>query len=182
MEEEKRQRVLEEGKGRSKLALAVIAVVVVAAAGWFFLGSGITGNIAGAVEIEPMDYSSLRVDKQTVTPVEDGNLIGVSLEDLKEYRMVFFRYADKPVLIYADQYGKIVTSISVCEPCRNDESFFIQNNQLVCGKCFTKWSLGSHTGISGGCKEYPPAIIEHQVKEGNVLVSKADVENWRPRV
>lgn len=180
--EEKRQRVLGEGRGSSKALLALVAVVVIIAAAWLLSGSGITGNIASAAEIEPMDYSNLRVDKQTVTPVEDGGLIGVSLEDLKEYRMVFFRYAGKPVLIYADQYGNIVASVSVCEPCRNDESFFIQNNQLVCGKCFTKWSLGSHTGISGGCKEYPPAIIEHQVKDGSVFVKKADLENWRPRV
>ncbi len=109
-------------------------------------------------------------------------MIGVKISDMEKYRMLYFRYNNKPILVYADQYGNIVASIAMCEPCRNEDEFFIQDNILTCGKCFTKWALGSHQGISGGCKEYPPEIIEHTVTDGNVFVKKSDIDSWRPRV
>jgi hypothetical protein len=179
--DEKREKVLQSGGSSRKIYIGGALVVIIALA-IVFLGPGMTGNIAGASELDPMDYSGLRVDKRTVEPVEDGDMIGVKLSDLEEYRMLYFRYQGKPVLVYADQFGSIVASIAMCEPCENDESFFIQDNVLVCGKCFTKWSLGTHTGLSGGCKEYPPEILGHEVRDGNVLVKKSDIINWRPRV
>lgn len=183
---EKRDKVLSEGKGRSKIMWITIAVVLIGGIAYLFTSGTLTqtGLLAGvsASELEPMDYSDLRVDKQVVTPVESGDLVGVKISDLEKYRMLYFRYNNKPMLVYADQYGNIVTSIAMCEPCRNEDDFFIQNNVLVCGKCFTKWTLGNHQGISGGCKKYPPEIIEHTVSNGNVFVEKSDIDNWRPRV
>jgi hypothetical protein len=183
---EKRDRVLDEGRGKNKSLWIVAAVVIVAGIAYMFASGmlGQSGLLAGvsAHEIEPMDYADLRVDKQVVTPVESGDMVGVKLSDLEKYRMLYFKYNGKPVLIYADQYGNIVSSIAMCEPCKNDEEFFIQDNILVCGKCFTKWNLGSHYGVSGGCKDYPPEIIEYTVSDGNVFVKKSDIDNWRPRV
>ncbi len=183
---EKRDKVLSEGKKRNRSLWAVVAVVIVAGIAYIFASGTLTqtGLFAGASarELSPMDYAGLRVDKQIVTPVESGDMVGVKLSDLEEYRMLYFRYNNKPVLIYADQYGNVVASIAMCEPCRNEDEFFIQDNILVCGKCFTRWNLGNHYGISGGCKEYPPEIIEHTVSGGNVFVKKSDIDNWRPRV
>lgn len=181
---EKKDRVLNEGSGKNKTLLAAAAVIIVAGISYLFLSGALTGFVstASAQELEPMDYMDLRVDKQIVTPVEIGEMVGVKLADLEEYRMLYFSHSDIPVLVYADQFGSIVASIAVCEPCNNRDEFFIQDNVLVCGKCFTKWSLGSHAGISGGCKNYPPEIIDHVVENGNVLVKKSDLDNWRPRV
>lgn len=182
---EKRDRVLSEGKGNKKSMWIAVAIVTIASVAYLVVSGTLTqtGLFSGASaqELEPMDYMNLRVDKQVVTPIESGDMVGVKMADLEKYRMMYFRYNNKPVLIYADQYGNIVASIAMCEPCKNDESFFIQDNVLTCGKCFTKWSLGSHAGISGGCKNYPPEIVEHTVLNGNVLVKKSDIDNWRPR-
>ncbi len=181
---DKKDRVLNEGKGKNRTVMIAAAIVIVAGISFMFMSGALTGFLPGASaqELEPMDYSGLRVDKQTVTPIESGDMVGVSLADLEKYRMLYFRHNGKPVLVYADQYGNIVTSIAMCEPCKNEDHFFIQDNVLTCGKCFTKWALGSHVGLSGGCKNYPPEIIEHTVVNGNVFVEKADIDNWRPRV
>ena len=191
---DKRERVLGTSKKESGfkslylVPIAVIAVVVV-----FFLagnsGGGPTANVVNVqevaqesgIELQTRDYAGLRVDKKIVSPIEDGDLIGVSLEDLNTYRLLYFTYSGVPVLVYIDTNGNIIMSIAECEPCKNKDRFFIQDNILVCGACFTKWKLGSHEGISGGCKEYPPFILDNQVKGENVFVKKSDLTSWTPR-
>lgn len=185
--EDKKQIVLKEGK-KSKKKYIVLAVVIIltASLGFIFFGRGekVTASVVNVKELnlEAMDYSGLRVDKVNVEYVEDGEYVGVSLKDLSNYKLVYFKYEGKPLLVYIDNKGNIITSIAMCEPCRNDEAFFIQDNILVCGKCWTRWKLGTHQGISGGCKDYPPDIIDNIVRDGNVLVRKQELIDWRPRV
>lgn len=180
----KKDRVLEAGKkSNEKLVwVGLVATAILIGGVYLLFGNGGEVMTDAGIGIEPMSYKGLRVDKRIITPIEEGGLIGANLEDLNEYRMVYFRYGNKPVLIYGDQKGEIIASIAMCEPCKNDEKFFIQDNLLVCGKCWTKWKLGSHAGVSGGCKEYPPDIMSYEIKNDEVLVKKSDIEDWVPRV
>lgn len=184
--EDKKQKVLQEGKKSNKNIILGVIVVIVAFGVYFLFRGGdkVTANVVNVKDfnLEPMDYSGLRVDKVDVNYIEDNDLIGVSLEDLNKYKLTYFKYKNKPVLSYIDNKGNIITSIAMCEPCRNDESFFIQNNILVCAKCWTRWKLGTHKGISGGCKNYPPHIIDNVIKNNNVLVKKQELIDWKPRV
>jgi len=185
--DDKKQKVLQEGKKFNKniILIGIVAVLVIFGV-YFFFGRGdkITANVVNVEDLglEPMDYSGLRVDKVDVNYIEDGENVGISLEDLDKYKLVYFKYKNKPVITYIDNKGNIITSIAMCEPCRNDEFFFIQDNILVCAKCWTRWKLGTHKGISGGCKNYPPHIIDNIVKNGNVLVKKQELIDWKPRV
>ena len=182
---DKKDLVLNEGEKSSnkKLILIGTVIVLIIVGGYLFLKSddGVTGAIVSS-GLAPMDYDGIRVDVIDVKTVEEGDLVGILLDDLMLYKLVHFKYKDKPLMAYIDNNGNVITSVAMCEPCRNDHDFFIQNNILVCAKCWTKWKLTSHKGISGGCKKYPPEVLDNKIIDGNVFVSKQEVIDWKPRV
>ena len=111
----------------------------------------------------------------TVPAAVDGK-ISLPLATIKEKKMIWFSYgANKtPVLAYVAPSGKIVTAISMCEPCRS-ERFHIEGDQLVCNACGTRWTLEELKGISGGCPEYPPEKLENQITGDKVSLSEKDI-------
>jgi len=177
--QDKKEIILSEGKKSKKNMFLIGAVVIIRAiAGFIFLKPAATG----AAVLEPMDYKGIRADIVDVEAVQQGELVGISLDDLTKYKIVHFIYDDKPLMAYIDNKGSIITTIAMCEPCKNDHDFFIQDNILVCAKCWTRWKLTTHEGISGGCKNYPPVILNNEVIDNKVFVKKQDVIEWRPRV
>lgn len=180
--EDKKQAIIEEGKKKSNKTLIIGALIAIIAIGAFFLLKPTDATGASIGEVEPIDYAGLRADIVDVEIIEEGNSVGVLLDDLTKNKIVYFKYEDKPLMSYIDNQGNIITAVAMCEPCRNDHNFFIQDNVLVCGKCWTKWELTTHKGISGGCKEYPPEVLENEIVDGKVLVKKQEVIDWEPRV
>lgn len=179
---EKKEQILSEGAKSSyqKTLFILIVVALIVIGGYIFLKpSSPTGALSS--DLPSIDYKELRADIVDVKSVEKGDLVGISLADLEEYRIVHFRYNSKPLMAYIDNNGNIVTAIAMCEPCRNDHDFFIQDNLLVCGRCWTKWTLTTHEGVSGGCKSYPPDLLTNEIIGGGVFVKKIDVVNWMPR-
>jgi uncharacterized membrane protein len=123
--------------------------------------------------------------------VTNGN-IAVEIKEVEEKQLVGFNYANwrpggskeshtLPMLAYITPSKKIVTAISVCEPCRSTR-FHISDNAVVCNSCGTRWTLDELKGISGGCLKYPPDIVTSTVKDGKILIPGSSVTNWRPRV
>ena len=183
MEENKKEMVLDEGeKSSKKLILIVGIIILIAVGGYFFLKSDDATGAVVSSGLAPMNYDKIRVDIMDVKTVEQGDLVGISLDDLMLYKLVHFKFNDKPLMAYIDNKGNVITSVAMCEPFRNDHDFFIQNNILVCAKCWTRWKLTSHAGISGGCKKYPPEVLSNEIIDGKILVSKQEVIDWRPRV
>jgi len=182
---DKKEKVLKEGEESSlkKASLIIGILLLIAIGGYIFLKPANTpAGAAVSSGLEPMDYTGIRADIVDVDAVEKGELVGVSLADLKKYKMVYFKYQSIPLMAYIDNKGYVITAVAMCEPCRNDHDFFIQDNILVCGKCWTRWKLTSHKGISGGCKDYPPEILSNNIVGDGVFVNKKDVIAWEPRV
>jgi len=123
--------------------------------------------------------------------VTNGN-IAVEIKEVEEKQLVGFNYANwrpggskeshiLPMLAYITPSKKIVTAVSVCEPCRSTR-FHISDNAMVCNSCGTRWTLDELKGISGGCLKYPPDIVTSTVKDGKIVIPESSVANWRPRV
>ncbi|MBM3237609.1 DUF2318 domain-containing protein [Candidatus Poribacteria bacterium] len=123
--------------------------------------------------------------------VTNGNIV-VELKQLEEKQFVGFKYTNwrpggseksraLPLLAYITPSKKIVTAVSVCEPCRSTR-FHISDDVLVCNSCGTRWTLDELKGISGGCLKYPPDIVTSTVKDGKIVIPESSVANWKPRV
>ena len=115
--------------------------------------------------------------------VENGK-ISIPLNVVKEKKIVRFEYeanaARIPLLSYITPTGKVVTAVSVCEPCRSTK-FHIRDNSIVCNACFAEWDIETLRGIKGGCLNYPPDVIPNKVEKGQILIDEKVVTQWKPR-
>jgi len=124
--------------------------------------------------------------KMTNVPckVENGK-ISIPLDVVKEKKIVQFLYEGNgvkvPLLSYMTQTGKVVTAVSVCEPCRSTK-FHIKEKLIICNSCYTEWNLETLKGIKGGCLKYPPDVIPSTVEKGQILIDEKTVTQWKPRV
>jgi hypothetical protein len=141
-----------------------------------FVASQVTENV---------NYQNQSVTMTKVAVVVGAGSVEVPVDFVKEKKLVYFEYQRSdgriPLLAYITPSGKLVTAVSVCEPC-NSTSFHIEGNQMVCNACFTRWDLETLKGISGGCLTYPPDVISHSVSAGRAIIKEIDVQNWKPRI
>ena len=104
---------------------------------------------------------------------------------MKNNKLVSFEYVRPdgriPLLAYITPAGKLVAAVSVCEPC-NSTRFHIEGNHMVCNSCSTRWDLETLKGISGGCLNYPPDTLPHEIQGGKLTIKEVDLKNWKPRV
>jgi uncharacterized membrane protein len=129
--------------------------------------------------------SSGRVEQIPITTASlAGGNVTLPLAEVKEKKLVGFTYNGKqqlPLLAYISPSGKVVTAVSLCEPC-NSTTFHIEGDQLVCNTCGTRWSLEGLKGISGGCTLYPPDAFTNSLNGDKVVIPEANVQSWKRRV
>ena len=185
---DKREKVLGEKKKSPWLfvSLIVIAVVLGGVAFWIIHGKT-TANpkIASQQKVmERVDYAGQTVSMTDIVAKVENGKISIPLDVLKEKKMVRFEYEGKgakiPLLAYVTLAGRVVTAISMCEPCRSTR-FHIQDKTLVCNACATEWTLETLKGIQGGCMNYPPEVIPSTVEKDRVLIEEKVVLGWKPR-
>lgn len=139
-----------------------------------------------------VDYRGATVQMSDIdAEVASGNIV-VELKQVEEKQLVGFNYANwrpggseksytLPLLAYITPSKKIVTAVSMCEPCRSTQ-FHISDNTMVCNSCGTRWTIDELKGISGGCLKYPPDVVASTVKDGKILIPESSVVNWNPRI
>lgn len=169
-------------KGQLFLVLAV-ALMAGAAGYWAFLRPGDPAEYGYDPVVQGAPGGSSVRMTEIPTPAASNGRIALSLATIKEKKLIWFAYGTSktPVMAYIAPSGKIVTAISICEPCRS-ERFHIEGDELVCNACGTRWTLEDLQGISGGCPEYPPEKLENSISGDQVLISEKAVLTWKPRV
>ena len=185
---DKRERVLDEKKRfpRILLALIIIALLLGGVTFWI-MGRKTTANPKIASQqkvVERVDYSGQTIPMTDIEARVENGKISIPLDVVKEKKMVRFEYEGKgvkiPLLAYVTLAGRVVTAISMCEPCRSTR-FHIQDKALVCNACNTEWSLETLKGIKGGCMNYPPEVIPSTIEKDRVLIEESVVLGWKPR-
>lgn len=130
------------------------------------------------------EKSGMIVMSKIHATVENGR-IEIPMGEVKERKLISFEYQNRegriPLLAYVTPSGKFVTAVSTCEPC-NSTHFHIEQNEIVCDSCLTRWSLETLKGIQGGCLGYPPDMLFHTVDDGKLVIKEIDVQNWKPRL
>ncbi len=143
-----------------------------------------------AIESQPVvsssiDYSDAGQQMIDIgSKVENGKII-IPLDLIEKYRFVAFQYTSNsttvPLLAYIAPDGKLVTAVSLCEPCSSTR-FHINGDNVVCNTCGTTWKLQNLEAVSGACGPYPPDPIPSTVVGNTVQIDVKAVANWRPRV
>jgi uncharacterized membrane protein len=181
-----------QGRGEKKkspwffISLIVIAIVLGGVAFWIIHGKT-TANpkIASQQKVmDRVDYAGQTIPMTDIVAKVEKGKISIPLDLVKEKKMVRFEYEGNgvkiPLLAYVTLAGRVVTAISMCEPCRSTR-FHIQDKTLVCNACNTEWSLETLKGIQGGCVNYPPEVIPSTVEKDRVQIEEKVVLGWKPR-
>jgi uncharacterized protein len=152
---------------------AVVAVIL------FVMAMTFNGNSSpGAVAA-----SAVQQIPATTAATADGKVY-ISEQEVREKKLVYWDYkqgsVNTPMLAYVTPAGNVKLAARICEPC-NGYSFRVEGNQMVCNACGTRWDLETMKGISGGCQDYPPDVLESSVVGGQLVVDEQIVASWRPR-
>lgn len=190
---EKRKKVQPHKRrgGASTATILAVGLFLVLGAGAIWASRSNAPKPSAAPASSPSGTTAPAPAKATtlqMTPisakVENGK-IGIPLDAVKQKGLVRFIYkgakSETPLLAYVTPSGKIITAVSMCEPCSSTR-FFIQGNNIICSTCYTQWDLENLKGISGGCTKYPPDKIPNTISDGSILIDESVVAKWQPRV
>jgi len=188
--QDKKEKVF-GGKTRASYRLPiflVIVVIVLSGAGYWVIqgNTGTNPKVSSQPRVSArLDYTGQTVVMADVQAKVSHGRISIPFETVMENKMVRFEYdfneGKIPLLSYITQSGKLVTAVSMCEPCRSTR-FHIQGKTLVCNACYTEWDLENLKGIKGGCLNYPPDVVPSIVENGQILIEEKAVQDWKPRV
>lgn len=188
--QEKRERVLgkQQSSDKSRLKTFIIVGVVAAFAVWLYLNLPESGN--PIIKVSPIVTEAAQYPQtgQQMAPiaakVEDGKII-IPLNVVKEKKFVKFSYGDQvnglPLLAYVSGEGKIVTAVSVCEPC-NSTDFHISADMVVCNACGSTWEVNTLEAVSGACGRYPPDAVPNTVVGNEIQIDEKLVARWQRRI
>jgi len=185
---DKKKRVLNGTKKRNNnwyWAGAVIIVVVL-----IIIYNRQPTKEYGIIKNQPqvtnsVSYPPYRYDETYTIAFARNNKIVLPLDLVKEKKMVKFDYLKDggsiPILAYLSEDGKVITAMSMCEPC-NSTDFHIRGSNLICNSCGTTWNLNNLNAVSGSCSKYPPDPIPSKVVGNEIQIDENLVTNWKRRV
>ena len=169
------------------LSLAVIAIALGGISYWLIHGeSGVNSKVSSQPKVsEKIDYTGQTIAMTDVSVRVENGKISIPVETVLEKKMVRFEYEGNgvkiPLLSYVTRNGKVITAVSMCEPCRSTR-FHIKGTTLVCNACGTEWNLETLKGIQGGCLNYPPDVIPSTLVKNQIQIDEKTVAQWKPRV
>jgi hypothetical protein len=188
--QQKKEKVVGAKKGRPSWSLILLIVVAIALGGmayWIVQGNS-DANPKGSSQPKvtgKVDYTGQTIRMTDVQAKVENGKIFIPVHVVKENKIVRFEYEGKglkiPLYAYLTMAGRVVTGISMCEPCKSTR-FRINDRKLVCNACDTEWQMETHKGIKGGCMNYPPEIIPNTVEKDSIVIEEKMVLEWKPRV
>ena len=188
--QDKKEKVLGEKKRKPHwvpISLAVFAIILVGVGYWIIEGNtGSNPKVSSQPKVSGnLDYTGQTIRMTDIQAKVEKGKISIPLDVVKEKKMVRFEYENNgvkiPLLSYITQSGRVVTAISMCEPCRSTR-FHIEDKKIVCNACATEWNLETLKGIQGGCLNYPPDVIPSTIEKDRIQIDEKIITQWKPRV
>ena len=186
--QDKKEKVLSEKRRNLHwvlTSLAFFAILLVGVGYWIIEGNTRSNSkVSTQPKLnEKVDYAGNPVQMVDIQAKVENGKISIPLSELKEKKMVRFEYQGNgvPLLAYIAPSGRVVTAVSLCEPCRSTR-FHIEEKKIVCNACATEWNLETLKGIQGGCLNYPPDVIPSTIEKDHIQIDEKIVNQWRPRV
>lgn len=188
--QDKKEKVLGEKKKKPywvPISLAAAAAILVVVGYWVVQGNtGANPKVSSQPKVsEKVDYSGQTIRMTDIQARVENGIISIPLDVVKEKKMVRFEYENNgyrmPLLAYLTPSGRLVTAVSLCEPCRSTR-FHIEDKKIICNACATEWNLETLKGIQGGCLNYPPDVIPSTIEKDRIQIDEKSVTQWKPRV
>jgi len=188
--QDKKEKVLGERKRKTywvPISLAVVAVVLAGVGYWLIRGdSAADPRVSSQPKVSgKVDYAGQKIAMIDIQAKVEKGKISIPLDVVKDKKMVRFEYENNgnkiPLLAYITQSGRVVTAVSMCEPCRSTR-FHINDKKIVCNACGTEWNLETLKGIQGGCLNYPPDVIQSTIEKDRIQIDEKNITQWKPRV
>ena len=188
--QDKREKVLgkQQNGGKNRVKVLIWTAAIAFLGGWLYLNLPESGNpvIKASPVVTNAVYYAPTAQQMTNIPVKvENGKITISLELLKEKKFVRFMHGDAssglPLLAYISSEGKIVTAVSMCEPC-NSTDFHIKGDKLICNSCGSTWELNTLTAVSGSCGRYPPDAVPNTVAGNEIRIDEQIVARWQRRI
>jgi hypothetical protein len=188
--QDKKEKVLGEKRGKPHwvlISLAVLAIILAGTGYWIIDGNtGSNPKVSTQPKVsEKVDYAGQNIVMTDIQAKVEKGKISIPLDVVKEKKMIRFEYGNNgtkiPLLAYVTPSGRVVTAVSMCEPCRSTR-FHINDRKIVCNACGTEWHLETLKGIQGGCLNYPPDVIPSTIEKDRIEIDEKRVTQWRPRV
>ncbi|MDP2884730.1 MAG: Fe-S-containing protein [Ignavibacteria bacterium] len=188
--QEKRERVLgkQQSGERNRTTLITTGLVVAVIGGWVVLNLPSSGNPvlkALPVVATPAQYSRAGQQMAAIQVRIENGKVNLPLDEVKEKKFVKFTYGNAasglPMLAYVSGEGKIVTAVSVCEPC-NSNAFHIKGDKIICNSCGSTWELNTLEAVSGSCGKYPPDVVPNTIVGKDIQIDVQIVARWQRRV
>jgi hypothetical protein len=197
LRELKKERVLTEKRKKisTNILLLVASFITIIIFTGIYLATAKAPSKIKRVKVSAGVNYTLKDIKMTSieAKVEDG-YVKIPLAKVKKHSLVAFWYGKKkirdargrekplPLLAMISPSGRLITAVSVCEPCRSEWFHTEPDGTLTCNVCNTKWDLETFQGISGGCPNYPPEELPHEIRDGWILIREEILLRWKPRV
>lgn len=185
----KREKVLNQRSSVSKKGFITAGVIVLFVSALIFYINAKPSKEEEVISQQPkitnaVNYPFTRFDHfYSIAFARDGKII-LPLDVVKDKKFVKFDYASSngtiPLLAYLTEDGKVVTAISICEPC-DSKDFHIQGSDLICNSCGTTWDLNNLDAISGSCGKYPPDPVPSKVVGNEIQIDEYVVTSWTRR-
>ena len=186
--EAKREKLLAQKKKFPFVKVVVILLVLAVPLAWFLFKESPEagmGSVSGTTVMEKVNYRNQRIAMTRVDAATGGGYTEIPVDVVKDKKIVYFEYSKAgkqvPLMAYITPSGKLVTAVSMCEPCRSTK-FHIEGEDMVCNACGTRWTMEGLQGISGGCLAYPPDVVAHTLEGGKVRIQDTIILDWKPRV
>ena len=162
-------------------AISILAVILIVSY-WSVKDSFQEAGVFKSKVIKNVNYQSQSWPMTKVEAIVKNGVVEVSLEAVREKRLISFEYngvdGSIPLLAYVTPSGKIVTAVGLSEPC-NSKSFHLEGNEIVCNLCFTRWDLETLKGNSGECAGHSIYILTHVNNKERLMLKEADIQNWK---
>lgn len=186
--QEKKEKILGERKKKPywiPIIFGTIAIILVGV-GYLIIQGKTVSESPSQLKIKgKFDYTDQTIKMTDILAKVNGGKISIPLDTIKEKKLVRFELEGNgikfPLLAYITPSGRVVTAISMCEPCRSTR-FHIKGNKLVCNACYTEWDIETLKGIQGGCLNYPPDVIPSTIEGDQIRIDEKVVTQWKPRV
>ena len=188
--QEKHDRVLANHRpsGKNRLKMFIVLAVVVVFGGWVYFNLPESGNPvikASPAIVSPASYSVTGEQMIDVPAKVENRKIILPLDLLRERKFIAFQYSTElnniPLLAYITGEGKVVTAVSMCEPC-NSTRFHMKGDKLVCNSCGSTWELNDLEPVSGSCGKYPPDALPNTVAGNEIQIDEQLVVRWQRRI
>lgn len=186
----KKDQFINQRKSKAPIIIGIVTILVASVLSLVFLN--INGKKEGLTYygdpvVSERSYIGKLIKMTKIEPQEDLETLKIPLDIVDQNNISYFESKNQdgeivPMMAYITPTGRLFVGSSLCEPCRG-KTFSLAGETIVCDTCKTTYNIENHEFISGAkvCGQYPPVNMNPEIVDGNIVIQKEEVLNWKIR-